>query len=168
MFTSRRLYGNVATINAVLQRPAQLRHRAKHVDDQEALGRGDRSQRAAGHRPVSHPAFYLPAQELLAGNARGFWAVDPCHADGDRCETGDECCGGYCRPSGDGGALICTKQQPSCSQEFEKCTGRPTAAARRRLPVHQRPLLAAASSVDDSTSHASTRSRRARTVARGS
>ena len=24
-----------------------------------------------------HPAFYLPAQELLAGNARGFWVVDP-------------------------------------------------------------------------------------------
>ena len=34
----------------------------------------------------SHPAFYLPAQELLAGNARGFWTVDPCHADGTSCE----------------------------------------------------------------------------------
>ena len=75
----------------------------------------------AGTDP-SHPAFYLPAQELHAGNARGFWTVDPCHPDGTGCETGDECCGGYCRPGGDGGALICTNQQPSCSQEFEKCT----------------------------------------------
>ena len=39
----------------------------------------------------SHPAFYLPAQEIIAGNARGFWAVDPCHKDGQSCNTGDEC-----------------------------------------------------------------------------
>ena len=31
----------------------------------------------------SHPAFYLPAQELYAGNSRGDWTVDPCEADGD-------------------------------------------------------------------------------------
>ena len=68
----------------------------------------------------SHPAFYLPGQELIAGNARGFWTVDPCHTDGTTCETGDECCGGYCRP-GSGGGLICTNVQPMCSQEFEKC-----------------------------------------------
>ena len=56
----------------------------------------------AGTDP-SHPAFYLPAQELLAGNSRGYWVVDPCHVDLTSCETGDECCGGFCRPApGDG------------------------------------------------------------------
>ena len=73
----------------------------------------------AGTDP-SHPAFYLPAQELLAGNSRGYWVVDPCKGDGNSCETGDECCGGFCRP-GAGGKLVCTAVVPSCAQEFELC-----------------------------------------------
>jgi len=32
----------------------------------------------------SHPAFYLPGQELNAGNLRGFWVVDPCKQNGIR------------------------------------------------------------------------------------
>jgi hypothetical protein len=63
----------------------------------------------------------LPAQELLAGNSRGFWVVDPCKPDGNSCETGDECCGGYCQPLADGG-LTCTPNKPPCASEFEKCT----------------------------------------------
>ena len=74
----------------------------------------------AGTDP-SHPAFYLPAQELLAGNSRGYWVVDPCKNDDSSCETGDECCGGFCRP-GTGGALVCTATVPVCAQEFENCT----------------------------------------------
>ena len=57
---------------------------------------------------------------VLAGNARGYWVVDPCKADGNGCETGDECCGGYCRPD-PAGKLVCSAQQPTCAQEFEKC-----------------------------------------------
>jgi hypothetical protein len=68
-----------------------------------------------------HPAFYLPAQELLAGNSRGYWVVDPCQADGKHCETGDECCGGFCRPDSNG-ALVCSNVVPTCAQEFEKCS----------------------------------------------
>jgi hypothetical protein len=52
---------------------------------------------------------------------RGYWVVDPCKSDGNGCETGDECCGGYCRPGSDG-ALVCTDKVPVCAQEFEKCT----------------------------------------------
>ena len=74
-----------------------------------------------GHDP-SHPAFYLPGQELDAGNMRGHWVVDPCHANGASCETGDECCNGFCRATGDGGALVCGDMPQGCSQEFEKCT----------------------------------------------
>jgi WD40-like Beta Propeller Repeat len=72
----------------------------------------------------SHPAFYLPGQELDSGNTRGFWVVDPCKANGNSCESGDECCNGFCRKDPDGGALVCQDKPPGslCSQEFEKCT----------------------------------------------
>ena len=69
---------------------------------------------------VSHPAFYLPGQELNAGNLRGFWVVNPCQANGSSCLTGDECCNGFCR-AGDAGPLVCTSKPPGCSNEYEKC-----------------------------------------------
>ncbi len=120
VFTSRRLYGNVATTSGYDSDPRL--YDWQHVITPKKLWVAAIDLNAPAGTDPSHPAFYLPGQELLAGNARGFWTVDPCHPDGTGCETGDECCGGYCRPGGDGGALICTNQQPSCSQEFEKCT----------------------------------------------
>ncbi|HEY2745302.1 MAG TPA: hypothetical protein VGL86_11785, partial [Polyangia bacterium] len=119
VFTSRRLYGNVATTSAYNSDPRD--YDWQHVITPKKLWVAAIDINAPAGTDPSHPAFYLPAQELYAGNARGFWTVDPCHSDGTSCETGDECCGGYCRSSGDMG-LICTNQQPSCSQEFEKCS----------------------------------------------
>ena len=69
----------------------------------------------------SHPAFYLPGQELHAGNSRGYWTVAPCRPDGSSCQVGDECCGGFCETGGDGG-LVCTAQMPTCSAQYDKCT----------------------------------------------
>jgi hypothetical protein len=69
----------------------------------------------------SHPAFYLPAQELLAGNARGNWVLDPCKGDGQACTSGDECCGGYCEAAGPDGGLVCARQITSCAQIGDKC-----------------------------------------------
>ena len=69
-----------------------------------------------------HPAFYLPAQELLAGNSRGFWVLDPCKPDGQSCQSGDECCNGYCDSMGDGGSLICAPPTASCAGVNDKCT----------------------------------------------
>jgi hypothetical protein len=119
VFTSRRLYGTVATTGAYNSDPRL--YDWQHVVTPKKLWVAAIDLNAAPGTDPSHPAFYLPAQELLAGNSRGFWTVDPCHPDGTGCETGDECCGGYCRPGGDGGALICTMEQPMCAQEFEKC-----------------------------------------------
>jgi hypothetical protein len=119
VFTSRRLYGNVATINPYWSDPRNEDLSATPTPKKLWVAAIDLN--AAPGTDPSHPAFYLPAQELLAGNARGFWVVDPCQADGTTCITGDECCGGYCRPADDGG-LTCTATQPSCSQEYEKCT----------------------------------------------
>jgi len=79
----------------------------------------------AGTDP-SHPAFYLPAQEILAGNSRGFWVLDPCRSDGTSCTSGDQCCNGYCQPdlsmSGSGmpGSLICANSA-ACAGLQEKC-----------------------------------------------
>src|SRR6185295_16818786 len=72
----------------------------------------------------SHPAFYVPAQELLAGNSRGFWALDPCKQDGASCTSGDQCCNGYCEPNGPMGQLVCSDMPPgsSCSGVGDKCT----------------------------------------------
>jgi hypothetical protein len=119
VFTSRRLYGNVATINPFYSDPRY--HDLTSTPTPKKLWVAAIDLNAPAGTDPSHPAFYLPAQELLAGNSRGYWVVDPCKADGNSCETGDECCGGYCRPGGDGG-LICTAQTPTCAQEFEKCT----------------------------------------------
>jgi hypothetical protein len=72
----------------------------------------------------SHPAFYLPGQELEAGNMRAFAALEPCKADGGSCESGADCCGGFCRPAtGDAGAgLVCVPKPTGCSHEDESCS----------------------------------------------
>jgi hypothetical protein len=120
VFTSRRLYGNVATTSAYNSDPRLYDWR--NIITPKKLWVAAIDLNAPAGADPSHPAFYLPAQELHAGNSRGFWTVDPCHADGTSCETGDECCGGFCRPGTGGSGLICTNQQPSCSAEYEKCT----------------------------------------------
>lgn len=118
VFTSRRLYGNVATINPFYSDPRF--HDLTATATTKKLWVAAIDLNAPAGTDPSHPAFYLPAQELLAGNARGYWVVDPCKSDGNSCETGDECCGGFCRPD-TSGKLVCTATVPTCAQEFENC-----------------------------------------------
>jgi hypothetical protein len=119
VFTSRRMYGNVATINPYYSDPRY--HDISVTPTTKKLWVAAIDLNAAPGTDPSHPAFYIPGQELLAGNARGFWVVNPCLANGASCETGDQCCGGYCR-AGDGGGLVCGPAGPGCSNEYEKCT----------------------------------------------
>ncbi len=119
VFTSRRLYGNVATINPFWSDPRYKNISSTPTTKKLWVAAVDLN--APPGTDGSHPAFYLPGQELLAGNSRGYWVVDPCKASGNTCETGDECCGGFCRNGADGGGLVCTAQQPTCALEFEKC-----------------------------------------------
>ncbi len=118
VFTSRRLYGNVATINPFWSDPRF--HDITQTPTTKKLWVAAIDLNAPPGTDPSHPAFYLPAQELLAGNSRGYWVVNPCLADGATCETGDMCCGGYCR-EGDAG-LVCGSMGAGCAQEYEKCT----------------------------------------------
>jgi hypothetical protein len=113
VFTSRRRYGNVIT----------------EPDPEEGVRK--KLWIAAidiGSAPdvdPSHPAFYLPGQELESGNLRAFWALEPCRQTGTSCESGSDCCTGFCRQvGGDGGAgsFQCVPPVPTCAHEDEKCT----------------------------------------------
>jgi hypothetical protein len=68
----------------------------------------------------SHPAFWLPGQELNNNNMRGEWALSPCKMLGESCSAGIDCCAGFCRDDGNGN-LTCSEQSESCSQVGEAC-----------------------------------------------
>jgi hypothetical protein len=113
VFTSRRMYGNVAAGD-----PYAVGNGTYPVNKKLWVAAVDLHP-TPGKDP-SHPAFYLPAQELNAPNMRGYWVPAPCEADGKSCSTGDECCGGFCQ-QGTGGALVCTSQKPVCAGQYDKC-----------------------------------------------
>jgi hypothetical protein len=119
VFTSRRMYGNEATIPPFCSDPRGVDLVQNITTKKLWVAAIDLS---TGTVDPSHPAFYLPGQELLAGNARGYWVLDPCRMDGQSCMTGDQCCNGYCEAGGDGG-LICTNTPPNnhCAGVQEKC-----------------------------------------------
>jgi len=122
VFTSRRRYANVATIPPFCSDPRGIDLLANITPKKLWVAAIDLDAKPG--KDASHPAFYLPGQELLAGNSRGFWVLDPCHADGDSCATGDQCCNGFCQPDADTGALVCGAKPPeySCSGLQEKCS----------------------------------------------
>jgi hypothetical protein len=118
VFTSRRLYGNVATLPPYYSDPRYVNLTTSPTPKKLWVAAVDLS--GTPGTDVSHPAFYLPGQELLAGNSRGYWVVDPCEPNGTSCATGDQCCGGYCEDT-DGG-FMCSAQPPSCAAVTDKCT----------------------------------------------
>ncbi len=120
IFTSRRLYGNVATLNPFWSDPRY--HDLSQSPTPKKLWVAAIDLNAAPGTDPSHPAFYLPAQELLAGNSRGYWSLDPCRADGEGCGSGDQCCGGFCRGPNDTGKTCSSNNGGGCSAEFERCT----------------------------------------------
>jgi hypothetical protein len=80
----------------------------------------------AGKDDPSHPAFYLPGQELRTANMRAFAALAPCKANDMSCETGDDCCGGFCREvsrGADGTPVLACVPPPvnTCSNSSEAC-----------------------------------------------
>jgi hypothetical protein len=126
VFTSRREYGN--TLNnpdpyyAVDNRtPGALAWRKKLWV--AALDIDNPEHPSTSAHDISHPAFYLPGQDLQTGNYRGFWALDPCAQNGASCMSGDQCCSGYCRQtSAEAGAQLSCVPPQGCANEYEKCT----------------------------------------------
>jgi hypothetical protein len=119
VFTSRRLYGNVATLNPFWSDPRF--HDLSSSPTPKKLWVAALDLNAAPGQDPSHPAFYIPAQELLAGNSRGYWVNEVCRENGASCESGDQCCTGYCRPPSEGAAAICVEKPQGCAREFESC-----------------------------------------------
>jgi WD40-like Beta Propeller Repeat len=107
MFTSRRTFGNTLTGDRSMTKRLW-------VSAFDLSGDAD---------DPTHPSFYVEGQEIASGNSRGFWALDPCHQDGEGCESGDQCCNGFCNPSEDDPNVFeCGQPDPgSCSDEFESC-----------------------------------------------
>jgi hypothetical protein len=109
VFTSIREYGNTYTGSSV---------------EKQLWVAAISTNPGAGVDP-SHPPFYLPNQGSTR-NERGYWALQPCQADGTDCTTGDQCCDGFCRPADPNNPTspkVCSPPMTgTCSQISEKCT----------------------------------------------
>jgi hypothetical protein len=100
-FTSRRLYGNVATINPYWSDP-RFQDLSAQPTTKKIWIAAIAPSPAAGSDP-SFPAFYLPGQELLAGNARAYFSLAACEAAGaptaaNLCSSNLDCCGATAVP----------------------------------------------------------------------
>jgi hypothetical protein len=69
----------------------------------------------------SHPAFYLPGQELGSGNIRAFAVLPVCKADGAGCESGIDCCGGSCTTGKCGVPSTCAGEGDRCTDTVKCC-----------------------------------------------
>jgi len=75
---------------------------------------------AAGTDP-SHPAFYLPGQEVGSGNIRAFPVLAPCSGNGASCESGINCCGGTCTSGVCGVPAGCASDNNKCTSTVPCC-----------------------------------------------
>jgi len=117
VFHSRRTWGNAITGPAYVAEGDGVKQLWVAAFDQAPV---------AGKDP-SHAAFYLPGQDSTTLNMRGYWALDPCEGDGMGCQSGTQCCGGYCAAAADaggadGGGFECASSTSGCAQDGDKCT----------------------------------------------
>jgi hypothetical protein len=92
VFTSRRMYGNVAADDPWDAEPNQSCNSGNPQTKKLWIAAVDKNW-TPGTDP-SHPAFYFPGQELEAGNSNGYWVNAQCTILGGTCSTDDDCCGG--------------------------------------------------------------------------
>jgi hypothetical protein len=101
---SERKYGNTLTDTAPATRRKQLWVTAIDANVQPGVD-------------PSHPAFWLPGQELNNSNMRGEWALSPCKQNGDSCNAGFDCCDGFCY----GEPATCSDKPDTCSHIGDSC-----------------------------------------------
>jgi hypothetical protein len=149
VFTSRRDYGNIATINPFWSDPRFEDLSVQPTPKKLWVAAIDLNP-TPGTDP-SHPAFYLDGQELLAGNSRGYFVLNACenayvasNPGASLCTSNLDCCTGeICQldaPAGpnshcqtapstacvpDGSACvtgqICCDTSALCSQQTNTC-----------------------------------------------
>jgi hypothetical protein len=117
VFMSRREYGNVATIDPWWSDPRE--HNLRDTVTPKKIWMAALDLNPQPGKDPSHPAFYIPGQELHGSNSRPFFALEPCLSDRGTCSTGIDCCSGFCR---DGFCVAPPVNE--CSKDNERCTAR--------------------------------------------
>lgn len=151
LFTSRRTYGNVIAPGGSLPRGDDIWGVPQGDDDETPSPRKkiwvaaiDIDHQASAD--PSHPAFYLPGQELESGNMRAFAALSPCKKRGKRCESAAECCDGFCREIGRDAegvpALACVPPpENACANIDEVCAAASDCCHSRARCINRRCAL---------------------------
>jgi WD40-like Beta Propeller Repeat len=111
-FTSRRTYGNISTVG--LEDPLSKKIWVTAID----IG-------APPGTDPSHPAFFLPGQELGSGNVRAFAALEPCKDDSSGCTSGTDCCSGFCTDNVCGPPRECSGIDERCVTRDDCCNPNP-------------------------------------------
>jgi hypothetical protein len=142
LFTSRRAYGNTIAPGGTLPRGDDVWGRDSAPSPRKKIWIAAIDVDHATKADPSHPAFYLPGQEVESGNMRAFGALAPCKAEGVTCESGSDCCGGFCRETGrspDGVPILqCVPPPMRCSFVDEKCTTAADCCDPRNICVNNR------------------------------
>ena len=90
------MYGNVATVNPWASDP-RYADTSVQPTPKKLWVAAVNANPTPGEDP-SYPAFYLPGQELLAGNSRGYWVLPACVqpsatlTSASTCNTTADCC----------------------------------------------------------------------------
>jgi hypothetical protein len=131
LFTSRRTYGNTIAVGGSVPRGDDIwgipqPNETESPSPRKKIWVAAIDLEHEGKLDPSHPAFYLPGQELESGNMRAFGALEPCKKKGKGCESAAECCDGFCRETSrtESGEPILTCSPPpdnSCSNVDEAC-----------------------------------------------
>ncbi len=148
LFTSRRTYGNTIAPGGSTPRGEDI-WGVPVPPDKESPSPRKKIWVAAidldhqGSVDPSHPAFYLPGQELESGNMRAFAALEPCRKKGQGCESAAECCDGFCRETkrDEAGVPVLTCTPPpdnACSNVDEACKKASDCCSSRSLCINGR------------------------------
>ncbi|HEY1690705.1 MAG TPA: hypothetical protein VGG39_01000 [Polyangiaceae bacterium] len=109
-FTSRRNYGNILVDPSDKPPSKKIWVAAIAIGGEPGLD-------------ASHPAFYLPGQELASGNIRAFATLAPCKQNGQSCTSGIDCCGGACNAGSCGAPSGCSSADDKCTTSADCCSG---------------------------------------------
>jgi len=126
LFTSRRAYGNTVAPGSTAPPGADPWGNDANPSPRKKLWIAAIDVDHPTKADPSHPAFYLPGQEVESGNMRAFAALAPCKPQGGDCESGADCCDGFCRETGrapDGTPVLQCVPPPvnQCSNVDETC-----------------------------------------------
>ena len=147
LFTSRRAYGNTIAPGGSVARGDDKWGKPVGNEDESPSPRkkiwlAPIDLDYAGKVDPSHPAIYLPGQELESGNMRAFAALEPCRSNGNGCESAAECCTGFCRQTGrdeNGPVLQCVAPpENTCSETDETCATSADCCNSREVCINKR------------------------------